>query len=68
MQLCKEKKWSTSDTIFELREFNGSSFKIKGKIIPLIPLFCENCGNTILINAIKAEIINPSLSIESEET
>ena len=57
-QMCCEGNWNISDTIFELREYNQGSLVIGGgPIIPVIPITCDNCGNTILINAIKAGVI-----------
>jgi len=53
--LCGEGKWNVTDKVFELREFNGGNFVLGGPnsaITPIIPITCENCGNTVLINAL----------------
>lgn len=52
--LCGERNWNVSDKYYELREFTGGNMIIGGNtgIIPLIPLTCSKCGNTILINAV----------------
>ncbi len=60
-QMCGTGKWNVSDSIFELREYNQGNMVIGGgPIIPIVPVTCENCGNTILVNAIKAGLIEPN--------
>ena len=59
-QMCHQGQWTVGDTIFELREFYGGGLKVGGgPIIPVVPVTCSNCGRTVLINAIVAEIIKP---------
>ena len=56
--MCHMSTWSAQNKIFELREFHGGGLVIGGSpIIPVIPITCNNCGNTILINAIKTKIV-----------
>jgi hypothetical protein len=51
--LCGVGNWNVSESIFELREFNKEAFVIGGApIVPVIPVTCANCGNTVLVNAI----------------
>lgn len=58
--MCNNRKWSVQNKVFELREFRGGSLVLGGTpIVPIIPITCENCGNTILINAIKSGIVKP---------
>lgn len=59
-QICGKKEWIASANIFELREFQGGNLKIGGKsaILPLIPVTCKHCGQTIFFNAISLGIIN----------
>lgn len=47
------------DTLFELRQFNEGSMVIGGPLIPVIPISCGNCGNTVMINAIAAGLYKP---------
>ena len=51
--------WNVPDKIFELREYNNGDIILGngGPIIPLIPVTCMNCGNTILINAILSGVV-----------
>jgi hypothetical protein len=56
--MCGEKNWSVQDTIFELREFQHGSMVIgNGPLVPVAPVTCNNCGNTFLINAIVAGLL-----------
>lgn len=59
--MCDSKSWGVSDTIFELREFQGGSLMVGGNqnIFPVIPISCNECGHTIFINAIRAGVLNP---------
>ena len=54
--LCGENRWSVTDTVFELREYNGGALR-PGPIIPVIPVTCANCGNTVLISAISTGLL-----------
>jgi hypothetical protein len=38
--------------IYELREFHGGNMVIGGNssIVPLVPVTCKVCGNTVLFN------------------
>ena len=66
--LCGSRKWSVQDSAYELREFHGGNLVIGGgPIIPLIPVTCENCGYTALINAIKAGVVSPGQSKEGDQ-
>ena len=55
--LCGVGNWSVSESTFQLTEFNYGSTIIGGPVIPVVPVICMNCGNTVLINAITAGII-----------
>jgi hypothetical protein len=54
--VCHKNSWNISPEVFELRSFHGGSMVIGGKsgIVPLILITCDNCGNTIFINALIA--------------
>lgn len=47
--LCEHTMWAPSDDFYYL-----ASCKDDNVIIPNIALVCDNCGNTVLINAVKA--------------
>lgn len=51
--MCGARQWTVHEKPFELREFHGGSLVIGGSaIIPVVPVICGNCGNTILVNTI----------------
>lgn len=50
---------SVMPTLMELREFHGGDFVVGGSpIVPLAVLTCNNCGNTILINALAVGLLD----------
>lgn len=58
--LCGGQKWNVTDKYFELREFNDGNIVIGGpnnSIVPVIPVTCDNCGNTVFINALSAGLL-----------
>ena len=57
--ICNEGMWNASPTIFEMREFRGGDMVVgKGKIIPIIPITCNNCGYTVNVNAVKIGVVD----------
>lgn len=51
-------KWIVSDKIFELREYQDGNLVIGGvPIQPVVPVTCEKCGNTVLINPLVLKAI-----------
>lgn len=62
--ICGKNNWSVSDTIFELREFQGGNLIVgKGQnIYPVLPLTCLDCGQTIFLNPIILGILDPQKS------
>lgn len=55
--MCGARQWNVQNTSFELREFHGGDMVIApGPVIPLVPVMCTNCGNTILINCLVAGV------------
>lgn len=58
--LCGEGDWSVADKIFEIRDFNDRNLVLggpKNAVMPVIPVTCANCGNTILINALTTGLL-----------
>lgn len=62
-QICKTGVWNISDTIFELREFQGGNLVVgwNTQVYPIIPISCSGCGNTIFLNAVVMGIIEPGV-------
>lgn len=57
--MCGHTSWFVQDHLFELREFNQGSVVLGGPIMPLAAAICANCGNTVLVNALTAELTVP---------
>lgn len=58
--MCGARSWTVSDKMFELREFNDGNLVIGGpnaSIIPIVPVTCSNCGNTVMINALSTGLL-----------
>ena len=54
--LCGKGPWIAGDTVFQLMEYNQNSIVIGGPVLPVIPICCENCGNTYFVNALVAKL------------
>lgn len=55
---CGKSNWEVQASTFELREFHGGNMVIgAGPIIPVVPVTCSNCGNTILVNALVSGVM-----------
>lgn len=52
--MCGHGNWKVQDSTYQLIEFNEGRFVLGGSVIPIVPVTCSNCGNTVLINAIMA--------------
>ena len=57
--MCNAAQWSVQDEAFELRAFSDGNLIVGGALIPVVPVVCTNCGNTVLVNAIIAGAVNP---------
>lgn len=58
--MCGGNQWNVPEKIFELREFNDGNLMIggpNGAVLPVIPITCRNCGNTVFINALFAGLL-----------
>ena len=52
--LCGKKSWAVGDAVFELRKHEGGGLRVGNvPVIPVVPVTCNVCGNTVLINALK---------------
>lgn len=56
--LCGNNHWTFNDTLFQLMEFDTKEVILGGSVFPVIPLTCDNCGNTYFINVISAGLID----------
>jgi hypothetical protein len=55
--MCGQGPWQVQDSIFQLLEFSEGGLTIGGPVIPVIPVACTNCGNTVLVNAIVSKAL-----------
>lgn len=60
--MCDAQNWAVQDHVFQLSVFSDGALMVGGPLIPVIPVACANCGNTILVNAIIAGAVAPSSS------
>jgi hypothetical protein len=57
--ICKNTTWDTLDIVFELKGYTQDpESNEQPTVMPLVPLTCKNCGNTILFNVIAAGILS----------
>ena len=56
--MCRQSKWMVKEKVFELREFSEGNLLVGGSVMPILPVICANCGNTILVNAITGGLID----------
>lgn len=57
--MCNHDAWEVQDKVFQLSEFHQGNLVVGGPLVPVIPVTCTNCGNTILVNALIAGAIDP---------
>lgn len=68
--LCGESKWTLSGTVFEMREMQQEGdigIDKKLPIFPVIPIACQKCGNTHLINPVVIGLFDEDLLDEEGE-
>jgi hypothetical protein len=50
--VCGQGPWQVQDKVFQLTEYHEGNLILGGPLVPVIPVTCGNCGNTVLVNAI----------------
>lgn len=54
--MCGGNNWTYDATMATpLTIGPGKTINLGGKILPLVPVTCSNCGNTIFVNALVAK-------------
>lgn len=58
--MCGGRHWSVDEKIIMTPiQLNADrSYKFDGKIVPIVPVMCVNCGNTVLINPLVVDAID----------
>ena len=55
--VCRNNDWDVPTLVYELREFHGGNMVLgSSSIIPVSPITCKVCGNTVLINPLIAGV------------
>jgi len=65
--MCGQDSWSIQQGVFALLELHEKGVAIgssspspvhpAAEVVPVVPVVCKSCGNTVLVNAIVADII-----------
>ena len=55
--LCGQHDWSIQHDVYELRKYQPDGEVSDGHIVPIIPVVCKKCGNTVLINGCVAGVV-----------
>ena len=64
---CGANNWNITQEVYQLTTFAGGAMIVGGPIVPLAPVTCNNCGNTILLNALIAGIVDPQPKKEEKK-
>lgn len=54
--ICKQTKWSVSETLFKIEELKC----LKEYAFAVVPIACLDCGYTFFINALAESLVDPS--------
>jgi hypothetical protein len=55
--MCKGQEFSVGDRAYQLTEYHQGNLVMGGPVVPLVPIVCTNCGNTLLVNAILSGVV-----------
>ena len=55
--MCRSANFNVEEDTYQLMRYGGGSVVIGGPVVPVVPVICTNCGNTVLVNAIIAGVI-----------
>lgn len=64
--ICGKSDWSMTDRVFEVSELTNKISRTGNNVIPIVPITCDNCGNTYFINALRAGLIDKEEQAENE--
>ena len=66
--LCGNNHWNISDQVFQAIEFDYKGILLGGASYPMVPLTCDNCGNSYFINALKSGLLDAPNSENLSDT
>jgi len=56
--MCGKDDWGVAEYVFQMLAASLSGgLVLGGPVMPLVPVTCINCGNTVLVNALSAGIV-----------
>lgn len=55
--MCGAISWQVESHAYQMMEFSDGNLVVGGPVMPLIPVICRHCGNTILVNAILCGVV-----------
>ena len=63
--MCGTAEWKVQPSVFQISQHSDKGVIIGGvPLIPLIPVTCSNCGNTLLVNAVVSGVLAPDGSVK----
>ncbi len=69
--MCGSRHWSMDEKMImtPIQLNTDRSFKFDGKVLPVVPVMCTNCGNTVLINPLVVDAVDKmDDDLEEEES
>lgn len=64
--MCGEGSWQVTDKLFQLTEFFEEGTVLGGRVAPVLPVSCQNCGYTALVSPLIARLVDPPASSDSD--
>jgi len=57
--MCGAANWKVQPSIFQMSEYSDQGLMVGGvPLLPLVPVTCSNCGNTMLVNAVVSGLVS----------
>ena len=56
--ICLANAWTVSEVV-EVRPFSGGGLVIGGTVFPVFMLICNNCGYSLMFNAVISGVVKP---------
>jgi hypothetical protein len=56
--MCNHDSWHVADRLFQLNTY-GFESRFPSPVQPVAPVICNNCGYTVYVNAITANLVPP---------
>lgn len=56
--MCSNPHWIFPDQAFEIREFYNSTINENSRLLPVMPVWCNKCGYTTLINLMAVSLFD----------